>query len=246
MNSDMIALWLAAFAAQIIGTLTGFGSATILTPIAILFMDIKLAIPLVAFYHLFANIARLGFFYRTIEFRVVRWFGVAAVIFGMAGAWLSTRLSSDWLQLVLGVFLCWYVFKSVRQGTILKVKANNRALFFGGVGSGTLAGLIGAGGAIRSACLLAWGLPKEVYLGTSALIAACVDLTRLPVYLISGDFSEGIWKAGIGLIVAAFAGAWGGKWLVNRVSQQRFVQVVLALLGIMGVRFVWKGLHGIL
>ena len=34
-----------------------------------------------------------------------------------------------------------------------------------------LAGLIGLGGAIRSTFLVAFNLPKEVYIGTSALIA---------------------------------------------------------------------------
>jgi len=56
------ALFLAcAFGAEVIGTMAGFGAATILTPVAALFMDIKTAIAVVAAFHLFGNASRLYF-----------------------------------------------------------------------------------------------------------------------------------------------------------------------------------------
>ena len=58
------------------------------------------------------------------------------------------------------------------------------AKFFGL--SGFLAGLIGIGGAVRSMFLLAFNLPKEVYVATAALIAFVIDLTRIPTYLFTG------------------------------------------------------------
>jgi uncharacterized protein len=48
---DLLPLLFSAFVAEVAGTLAGFGSATVLTPVASLFMDIKTAIALVAFFH---------------------------------------------------------------------------------------------------------------------------------------------------------------------------------------------------
>ncbi len=56
-----------ALIAEVIGTMAGFGAATVLTPIAVLFMDVKTAIAVVACFHLFGNGSRLGFFGRLVH-----------------------------------------------------------------------------------------------------------------------------------------------------------------------------------
>lgn len=53
---EEILLFLSAFVAEIIGTMAGFGSSTILLPLALFFVDFKIAIVLVAIFHLFGNI----------------------------------------------------------------------------------------------------------------------------------------------------------------------------------------------
>ena len=59
----MITLFLiSAFLVAIVATVVGFGSATMLTPLAAIFFDIKEAIVLVAFFHFFANVSRVGLF----------------------------------------------------------------------------------------------------------------------------------------------------------------------------------------
>ena len=55
-------------------------------------------------------------------------------------------------------------------------------MFLGGALSGLLAGIIGVGGAVRSMFLISFGMPKEVYIATSALIALVIDCVRIPVY----------------------------------------------------------------
>jgi len=50
---------LAAYVAAVIATVAGFGSSTILIPVAIFFMDLKTAVFLVACFHLFNNLCCL-------------------------------------------------------------------------------------------------------------------------------------------------------------------------------------------
>lgn len=229
-----------AFAAEVLGTMAGFGAATVLTPIASLFMDIKTAIAVVAWFHLFGNASRLVFFGRAIQWGVWLRFGLTGVVCSVLGAAVTTRLSSAAVKLAFGLFLLGYVAASLRASA-RPLPRRPVTLLGGGVASGFIAGLIGTGGAIRSACLLAFGLPKEAYLGTSAAIALVVDATRLPVYLGGGLLPSGMAPVVLSLIVVAFAGASLGQWAVRRLSARGFRRLVLGLLALMGVAMTVGG-----
>ncbi len=56
--------------AEIIETLAGFGSSTIFLPIALLFVDFKTAIILVAIFHISGNISRVDFFKHGLNWKI--------------------------------------------------------------------------------------------------------------------------------------------------------------------------------
>ena len=235
-------LW--AFGAEVIGTIAGFGAATILTPIAACFMEIKMAIAVVACFHLFGNASRLIFFGRSIHWPTWAQFGLTGVACSFLGARLAVRWPSATLTFVLGVFLLLYVVASLAAAERMRLPATRGTLMLGGASSGLIAGLIGTGGAIRSACLLAFGLPKEVYLGTSAALALVVDATRVPVYL-SEHLLVGRGLGVASLILVAFAGSWLGQRVVRRVAAHAFHRFILVMLALMGCKFLvdgWRGL----
>ncbi|MBI1991610.1 MAG: sulfite exporter TauE/SafE family protein [Candidatus Omnitrophica bacterium] len=219
-----------AFAAETIGTMAGFGAATILTPIAFLFMDAKTAIAVVASFHLFGNGSRLIFFGRSIHWKTWLQFGLSGILFSFVGAGVTTRLSSSAVEVCFGVFLLLYVGLSTVASERVRLPSHPATLVGGGMVSGFIAGLLGTGGAVRSVCLLAFGLPKEAYVGTSAAIALVVDATRLPVYLAGRFIPSTMIPVLVGLVLVAFAGSWLGQRLVRRISAvgfRRFVNVML-------------------
>ncbi len=234
-------LLVCAFGAEVIGTMAGFGAATILTPVAVLFMDIKTAIALVAVFHLLGNASRLVFFGRHVRWKTWALFGLTGVLFSMAGASIAARLSSSAIKAAFGLFLLLYVGSALRASSAWRLPQRPITLLGGGAVSGFIAGLIGTGGAIRSACLLAFGLPKAAYIGTSAAIALVVDATRLPVYLMERFIPSSMMGLIVGLVPAAFAGAWTGRWLVRRVSAEAFRRFVLLMLTLMGCKLLWDG-----
>ncbi len=234
-----------ALVAEVIGTMAGFGAATVLTPIAVLFMDVKTAIAVVACFHLFGNGSRLVFFGRLVNWKMWAQFGLAAVLLSIVGAAVTTSLPSSVVKLLFGLFLLIYVTLSLAGPDRVRLPNTPALLVGGGIFSGFIAGLIGTGGAIRSMCLLAFGLPKEVYIGTSAAIALVVDATRLPVYLAGGFIPQHFVPVLISLIVVAFIGAWIGQRLLRRVSTVIFRRVVMAMLAVMGVKMVVEGWHGL-
>lgn len=242
MDAPDLAWFLAgAFGAEIIGTMAGFGAATILTPVAMLFLPPRTAIAMVAWFHLFGNAARLVFFGRRVSWRIWAQFGLTGVLCSFAGAAVTARLSAGALQVAFGVFLLAYVATDVLVGERARMPAVPSTLVAGGVASGFIAGLLGTGGAIRSACLLSFGLPKEAYIGTSAAIALIVDATRLPVYLAEGFLPSSLAPVAVSLILVAFAGSWVGQRLVRRLPAAAFRAVVLTLLTAMGLRLILQG-----
>ncbi len=242
--TDAPASWLlflaCAFGAEVVGTMAGFGAATILTPVAVLFMDMKTAVAIVACFHLFGNASRLVFFGRRIRWNVWAQFGLTGVACSLAGALVAARLSSAAIMLAFGIFLLLYVGSSCAPAPVRLPQAPT-TLLGGGMLSGFIAGFLGTGGAIRSACLLVFGLPKEAYLGTSAAIALMVDATRLPVYVLEGFLPRQFGSVVIALVGVAFAGAWVGQRLVRGVSEAAFRRGVLALLALMGFKMVFDG-----
>jgi uncharacterized membrane protein YfcA len=235
---DTVWFFAIAFAAEIIGTLAGFGSSMILLPVAIVFFDFKTALVLVAFMHLFGNFGRLAFFRHGISWRMLLYFGATGMAFAVLGALLVASLDQAALQALLGVFLIAYgVFTLLKPTFRLQTTGTN--LIVGGAASGFLAGLIGTGGALRSAFLTAFGINKQKYIATAAAIGLIVDGTRIPVYIRDGLLKDDFyWMLPI-LFVLAIAGSYVGRYLVDKIPQRLFRTIVLACLVLAGAKFIF-------
>ena len=121
--------------------------------------------------------------------------------------------------------------------TLKETKLN--AVLGGGL-SGFLAGLIGLGGAIRSTFLIAFNLTKEVYIGTSAMIAFVIDLTRIPTYLFTNIVQDTSYYILLPfLLVSAFFGVKTGKMLLGKINQETFRKIVLIAILLVGVKLIF-------
>lgn len=229
---------LTALVSEIAGTIAGFGSSTIFLPLALLFVDFKTALVLVAFLHIFGNLARLNFFRQGLDLRLLARFGLPSVLLTLVGALLVSAFSQTTLQFVLGLFLIIYSLLSIWQDK-LRLKPTGLNLGLGGGLSGFLAGLIGTGGALRTAFLTAFGQPKDRYLATSAAIALAVDATRLPVYLSQGFLNKSYFPLVLLLFIVAFLGSYLGKIIVSRIPQPLFQKIVLLALLLIGLKFTF-------
>jgi len=235
--------FLAAYIAEIVGTIAGFGSSTVFLPLALLFFDFQTALVLVAFLHIFGNIGRISFFRSELNKRILLIFGVPSVLLTLAGALLVSYISQAALKTLLGIFLIVYALISLWK-TDLKIKPSMLNSLVGGSLSGFLAGLIGTGGALRGAFLSAFGLPKEKYIATAAAIALAVDVTRIPVYLSHGFLQNRYYWYLPVLFILALAGSFTGKQIVKQVSQKTFKKIVLLAILIIGLKFIidWLGI----
>ena len=85
---DLGFVLIVAFVAAMIATITGFGSATILTPFVAMVIDIKAAIVLVAFFHFANNLSKFTLMRKSINSRLVLVYGIPSVISALVGAWI--------------------------------------------------------------------------------------------------------------------------------------------------------------
>ena len=84
-------------------------------------------------------------------------------------------------------------------------------------------------------------LPRDVFVGTGAIVFALVNWIKVPPYLALGQFTmENMATAGA-LFPLAIASTWAGVLLVRRVSGQSFYTAVYVLLVFVGATLIYDG-----
>lgn len=235
-NNFLIFLFF-AFLAEVVATIAGFGSSTILVPIATAFFDIKTAIALVGLFHFLGQIVDGIIWWRYINWRIVFLFSVLGVFASFLGASLIAYLSPQIILFLLGLFLVGYSLFSL-SGRILSLPKGNLAVIGAGGLVGFLAGIIGTAGALRTAFLATFKLEKKEFLGTSNAIAFFVDLTRVAVYLGSGILTLNFswWLA---ILAVAILGSLVGRKFVLGINEGLFYKIVYVALLIAGIKFIF-------
>jgi len=236
---ENIIFLIAAYIAAVLATLAGFGSSTLLIPVAIIFMDIKTAVFLVACFHLFNNSFKVKAFWNKIDFQIFLLFGIPSILFAFFGASLISILPIDIIRKFLALFLIIFPIFSFTKSKF-KLKETKTNAVIGGSLSGLLAGLIGLGGAIRSAFLIAFNLPKETYVGTSAMVAFVIDLIRIPTYLFTKIVQESSYYVLLPfLLISAYLGVKTGKHFLGKIRHEVFTRIVLIALLLVGIRLLF-------
>jgi uncharacterized membrane protein YfcA len=108
---------------------------------------------------------------------------------------------------------------------------------------GVLAGfttlVANAAGALMAVYLLAVRLPKLEFVGTAAVFFLAVNLFKVPFMAQLGLLTVDSLSFNLLLAPAVFAGTFGGRWLLPRLSQRAFEDVTLALGALAGARLMW-------
>jgi hypothetical protein len=231
-----------ALLAEILGTVGGFGSSVFFVPLAGYFFDIKTVLGITAIFHVFSNLSKLVMFYKTIDWKLTLLFGIPSVLFVILGAWLTTVVSFKYTEIILAVFLTLFSLLLLWKSDLKLPKTKPASIISGSV-AGFLAGFTGTGGAVRGLALSAYNLEKNLFVGTSAAIDMGVDLSRAIIYSENGYVHSENYMLIVVLAVVSVVGSYIGKLLIERISQDRFRNLVLALIGIVGGATLVKGLY---
>lgn len=214
MDGSLLLVAIGAFIAAALTVPAGFGLSTILTPLVLLLMSPHEAVAVVAIVHGAHNAGKLGLLRENVDFDAFKRYGIWLVAGSIIGAILQSHVPQRPLLGILGLALIILPILTISEKwTGYRIpESSDRA---GGFGSGFMGGLSGHQGALR-AMFLSRRIPDKMsYAATASILALCVDLSRIPVYL--AYRSEDIYShysVIIVLVISALIGARVGKrWL---------------------------------
>ncbi|MFH1426089.1 MAG: sulfite exporter TauE/SafE family protein [Candidatus Kerfeldbacteria bacterium] len=224
--------------ASFIGTIAGFGSSALMVAVLLFFFPLGQVLLLVGIIHWFNDLWEIIMFRKGFHWKLILTFGIPGLIAAVLGARLIIDAPEELLIRTLGVLLLIYVIYLLTKHTF-KIPGNNATAVTGGALSGLLAGVLGIGGPIRSAALLAFNLPKSAYLTTVGAVAMLVDTSRIATYLLDGQRLETTILYGLIIFIPiTYLGALLAKQVINRINQQTFTTLVAALLGVIALKFL--------
>jgi uncharacterized protein len=249
---EIIILCIAALITSLLTFFSGFGLGTILTPVFAIFFPIEIAIALTGVVHFLNNLFKLALVGKNADRDVVLRFGIPAFFAALAGAFVLLQISElkpitsyvigsrefyiTPVKLIISILLIFFALMEIVP-LLKKLEFGKSKLMVGGVLSGFFGGLSGHQGALRSAFLIRSGLTKEAFVATGIVIACIIDFSRLGVY--STRFLKSGLQDNLTLVIAAtlsaFAGAYFGSKLLNKVTMSTIQLLVTVMLIILSV-----------
>jgi uncharacterized protein len=107
-----------------------------------------------------------------------------------------------------------------------------------GVVAGFITLVANAAGPLMAIYLIAMRLPKMQFVGTAAVFFMVLNLFKVPFMVKLGLITAGSFQFNLMLAPAVLLGAFAGRWLLVRINQQLFENLVLALSAIAGVLLI--------
>ncbi|OPY67796.1 MAG: Sulfite exporter TauE/SafE [Syntrophorhabdaceae bacterium PtaU1.Bin034] len=130
---------------------------------------------------------------------------------------------------------------------LLELLPQGRSLTFaprfmplGGALSGFFGGLSGMQGALRSAFLSRAGISKEVFIGTSVVVALLIDFSRLAIYaaLVTRQLATFNYGLLVAAVLAAFLGAYWGNSHLKKITMPGIQRIVATMLFVVALGLI--------
>lgn len=239
MDITLIVVTLGSLASAFVNAAFATGGVYITLISSLAVLPASAAVPLQSAFAAGSLVARIGLFWKDIQWRIVATF-LFGCLFGVYfGARAFLALSDDWITMLLGLTLLLLIWLP-RIGSGLKVR--HPFVYVGAVHAfvGTMFGV----GGILQPFILRTNLKKLQITGTLAACMLSLDVMKMTSYVLVGfryqDFIPHIVLA----TLAGFLGAWLGKRVTLHVSETAFRLVFRWLVTFAALRLVWGGWAG--
>jgi hypothetical protein len=115
-----------------------------------------------------------------------------------------------------------------------------------GWASGFCSMIAHAGGPPFQIYVLPQRLPRDVFVGTGAIVFALINWIKVPPYFALGQLTAENLATSGALFPVAIASTWAGVWLVRRVPVERFYTLIYLLLILVGAKLLFDGAGALL
>lgn len=166
-----------------------------------------------------------------------------AAFIGIILGYLAMPLVSDrWFgPLIGGVVLTMVIVQILRKRLRLAPAAGSRIVGWStGIFSGITTMMANAAGPIMSIYLLAMGLPKLAFVGTSASFFLLINVLKVPFSAHLGLINSTSLKLNLVLLPVIGLGVLSGRLLIQRIPQRAFELLVLVFAAFAAVRLLFS------
>ncbi|MXQ09253.1 TSUP family transporter [Alphaproteobacteria bacterium GH1-50] len=248
--SDPILFWAAALvAAFFVGASKGGLPAVALLSVPLLSLTMSplqgaaLLLPV----YIISDIYGLWIYRRSFSARNLAILIPAGLLGILLGWLLAERTNDDAVRIAIGMvglgfigLRVWSRFQGARQAAGATVP---KGVFWGGV-SGFTSFVAHAGGPAFQIYVLPQQLPKLTFAGTSTILFAILNLSKVPPYMALGLFHPGEMRIAAVLAPLALVGVWVGYRLTRILPERIFFVLVEITLFIISVLLIREGLRG--
>jgi uncharacterized membrane protein YfcA len=235
--STIYFLIIAAFASIFSGTF-GFGAGIIFLPLGAMFLPIKEVIAIACILFVLLNISKMCLYWKDIAWKTVIAFLLGSIPASVVGSFLMLEIDEVWLKKIIGVMLLLYVFYK-KYGGLGHIKFSKKRIAMGGAVYGFITGMTGMGNFAKAATLSHVGLKKTQFVATMAALPFLTTPLRMWIYSRGGFYDSISWTLVLGFAVCAFGGAYLGRNLLRKMTQNFFDNAILIILTVMAFKFLF-------
>lgn len=214
------------FVGSVFATIGGGGLGIVLVFAFSFFTDIRTSVVVISLIGFAIQPAKILHFYRYARWDIIRWYAPIGVFMSVIGGTILFSLPLRFVEIFMGTLCVGFV---ILQSSHMRISIQPRpkTLLLLGAINGIIGGMIGEGTLIRSPALLAMGIRKEVFIGTSSMIGLFMNIGKTSAYLPNIDWSRELIFLLACAIPLTFAGVWIGKRCLKYVSGDVFEKILL-------------------
>lgn len=235
-----IALFVAGFVTWTISTLSAGGGSVLMVAATSTLLDGHAIAPVITVTSMIASPARMLLFWKSIEWRVVRWYLPGAAAGAVVGGWIFAHVSAQFVQICIALFLI---------STVWQYRLGNRARSFRmrlpwflpvSFFSGATSAIVGASGLLANPFYLNYGMLKERMIATRAVNSLAIQVAKIAAYAAFGVLEWDLVRHGLFAGAGAALAIWVTRPWLHRLDSRRFRQLAVLVMVVSGVLVLWQ------
>jgi uncharacterized membrane protein YfcA len=224
-TTTLLLLHAVGFVGFLVSSVLGVGGTMLLLPILVGVMPAAEAVALVSPVMLFNNVVKAFLFRRAAVGRAA----VLVSITCVPVAYVAAGMAADVDEAVIKIGIALLILAALaleRLGPTLgwrgRLTVSDAGLVGAGVVIGAASGLCGAAGAPTALAMRGYGLTREAFVGTIALMAIALQLGKIPAYVHSGLLRSDTLTLALSLCLVAGLSVPVGRAVLRRIDARRF------------------------
>ncbi len=230
----MIMGMLVVFISSMIQGMTSFGFSLLAVPLLGLFMPLSIIVPMLVLFSLLMNFMILTKLRSAPDFKAIGVILITGMIATPIGAHLLRSLNPDILKFVVGVVI---FISGLFMYRGYKIQFKNKSVSFLTTGflSGLLNGSVSMSGPPVVLFMTNEGTPKIKFRVNLTSYFFILNIMTIFVFYMNGQLGERVIKSTLTLLPALVMGVFAGVRLGNRTDENRFRNMTIYLIMMMGL-----------